>query len=35
MGVPGGAQELHDEHPGADVLSHLDGDVHPVLADMA
>lgn len=33
--IPGSAQEIHDEYTGADVLLDLDGDVHPVLADMA
>lgn len=31
----GGAEILHDKHLGADVLSDMDGDVHPLLADMA
>lgn len=32
---PGGTQVLHDQYPGTDVLTHLDGDVHTLLEDLA
>lgn len=35
LSISGGAEVLHDQHTGSNVLSYLDGDVHSLLADMA